>query len=287
LTKKQKDEQRAAEIRKQALLASGVVIEGLQQQQAGGSGGAPKKFSYGSKKKKAHQAGTSTKESTPISTPSLTTKALSPEPEPEPPTPEEKPTDVKDDWDAESEQEKPETAPTPAADVKSDWDDSSEDEKPAPKPTAQPKGVFPFALGPLYLTTLGQPHRNRPPRQQRLGRSPSHRRRNPLRLLRKLPRSLQNSNPNPKRTLMTTPMTILTKTPMKVSPRHSRWLLRRRPRQLRGEPRPVKLPLLPGVRMICGAPFAVFSGTSIPERRSFWIRSVATDEPSCCRGSIH
>jgi len=143
LTKKQKEDQRAAEIRKQALLASGVVVEGLQQQQPGGSGGAAKKFTYGSKKKKALQTGTSTKESTPISTPSLATNALPPEPEPSPPTSEEKPADTKDDWDAESEEEKPEKAS--AADVKSDWDDSSEDEKPA----VQSKGMCPIALASL------------------------------------------------------------------------------------------------------------------------------------------
>lgn len=147
LTKKQKEEQRVAEMRKQALLASGVVIDGLQHQQAGGSGGTQKKFSYGSKKKRAPQTGTSTKESTPISTPSLTTKALSPEPEPASPTPEEKPADIKDEWDAESEEEKPKKTPAHAADVKSDWDDSSEDEKPAPKPAAQ--GMRPVTLSSL------------------------------------------------------------------------------------------------------------------------------------------
>lgn len=141
MTKKQKEEQRAAEIRKQALLASGVVIEGLQQQPTGGSGTASKKFTYGSKKKRTPQTGTSTKESTPISTPLLRTKALTPEPEPSSPAPEEKPTEVKDDWDNESEDDK---TPAPAADVKSDWDESSEDEKPAPKPAAQPKGMHPM-----------------------------------------------------------------------------------------------------------------------------------------------
>lgn len=130
LTKKQREEQRAAEIRKQALLASGVVIEGLQQQQTRGSTAAPKKFTYGSKKKKT-QTGTSTKESTPISTPLLTTKGLTPEPEPSPPTPEEKPSDIKDEWDAESEEEKP-------SGVKNDWDADSEEEAPVKAPAANP-----------------------------------------------------------------------------------------------------------------------------------------------------
>jgi translation initiation factor 5B len=76
----------------------------------------------------------------------VTTKALPPEPEPSPPTPDEKPADVKDDWAADSEEEKPGKTPTPAADLKSDWDDSSEDEKPA---AAQPKGMCPITLGSL------------------------------------------------------------------------------------------------------------------------------------------
>jgi translation initiation factor 5B len=147
LTKKQKEEQRAAEIRKQALLASGVLIEGLQQQPAAGSGTASKKFTYGSKKKKPLQTGTSTKDSTPIQTPLLTSKALTPEPETSSQTLEEKPIEVKDDWDVESEEEKPEKTPAPAADVKSDWDASSEDEKPTPEPVAQPKGIVSTSAG--------------------------------------------------------------------------------------------------------------------------------------------
>ena len=117
-----------------------------------------------------------------------------------------------------------------------------------------------------YLRTLGQPHRRKnpprllPPAKPRLRRNPS----------RSLRRNRRNPSPRKKRTLTTTPMKI----PMKVSPKHSRWLLRRRPRRPRGEPKSAKLPLLPGVRIIYGAPFAVFSGTSIPERRSFWIRWV-------------
>lgn len=132
LTKKQKDEQRAAEMRKQALLASGVVIEGLQQQQTGGSGTAPKKISYGTKKKKTPRTGTSTKESTPISTPSMTTKALTPEPEPL--RTEDKPPDINNT-------EREEEESVPVVDLKDDWDDSSEDEKLTPEPVVQLKGV--------------------------------------------------------------------------------------------------------------------------------------------------
>jgi translation initiation factor 5B len=142
------------------------------QQQTGGSGTASKKFSYGSKKKKTPQTGTSTKESTPISTPLLTTKALTPEPEPSPPTLEEKPSDVKDDWDLDSGEEKP--GKTSAADVKSDWDASSGDEKPVPKPVAGAKGTPSISPANCDPTTLEQlqkiPHmgipRRSPLRQQ-------------------------------------------------------------------------------------------------------------------------
>jgi len=290
LTKKQKEEQRAAEIRKQALLASGVVIEGLQQQQAGGSAGASKKFSYGGKKKKGPQTGTSTKESTPISTPSVATKALPPEPELSPPTPDEKPAETKDEWDAESEEEK---TPAPAADVKSDWDASSEDEKPAPKPAVQPKGTYASISGSPNLTTLVQPYRRPHPRRRRPRRS--HQLKHPPspllpakpRLGRNLSRGLHRSRrryhlhpPLLLRTLQTQILMIPMKIPTKVSPRRSRWLLRRRLRRPRGEPRLTKLLWLPGIRTIYEVPSVVFSDTSIPERRSFWTRYVtATGHP--------
>ncbi|KAF8516649.1 hypothetical protein JB92DRAFT_3114074 [Gautieria morchelliformis] len=58
LTKKQKEEKAAAEIRRKALLESGVKIEGLQQQQNAQSDGpaVPKKVMYGNRKKKAPAA---------------------------------------------------------------------------------------------------------------------------------------------------------------------------------------------------------------------------------------
>lgn len=236
MTKKQKEEQRAAEIRKQALLASGVVIEGLQQQPTGGSGTSSKKFTYGSKKKRTPQTGTSTKESTPISTPLLRTKALTPEPEPSSPAPEEKPTDVKDGWDNESEEEKPEKTPASAADVKSDWDESSEDEKPAPESAAQPKGSPNLCQDRCDLTTFGQLHRNLHPRQRRPRRSRSLRR--------------DHQNPSLKSLKKRTPMTIPTKIPTRASPRHSKWLLKKRPTQPRGEQMRTRLPLLLGIKMI-------------------------------------
>ena len=82
LTKKQKEEQRAAELRKQALLASGVQIEGLQQH---GDTPKPKKVVYDNRKKKkgpASAAGSShpgTRDPSPVREEKPT-----PEPEPEP-----------------------------------------------------------------------------------------------------------------------------------------------------------------------------------------------------------
>lgn len=134
LTKKQKEDKAVAELRKQALLKSGVQIEGLQASSSGAS--ATKKVVYGNRKKKGPGgAGTSAQAS-----PVPSSRPLSPEPMPEPtpaPTPAvniEKLTiddDVKSDWDASSDDE----AKAPAsADVKDSWDASSgdEDEKPAP-----------------------------------------------------------------------------------------------------------------------------------------------------------
>ncbi|VDC01114.1 unnamed protein product [Peniophora sp. CBMAI 1063] len=152
LTKKQKDEQRAAELRRQALLKSGVTIEGLQQREPG----APaKKPVYDNKKKKGGkgpQQGTSATSSPAPSAPATPApapkKELSPEPAPAPAP--EKDDDVKDDWDASSEDEKPK------AEVKSDWDASSDEEEekaPAepPKKVAAPSGA-PSAAAPAKPT---------------------------------------------------------------------------------------------------------------------------------------
>ncbi|KAG6853716.1 hypothetical protein C0991_002132 [Blastosporella zonata] len=140
LTKKQKEDKHMAEIRKQALLASGVQIEGLQQP---AGAGAPKKVVYGNRKKK----GPAPKDAT--------SKDASPVPEsrprtPEPPKVEAKPVEEeKDEWDASSEDEevKPvEQAATP--DTKDDWDASSEEEEedvkaPPPPSKSQPKAAQP------------------------------------------------------------------------------------------------------------------------------------------------
>ncbi|KAH9027244.1 P-loop containing nucleoside triphosphate hydrolase protein [Lactarius pseudohatsudake] len=107
LTKKQKDDQRAAEIRRQALLASGVQIEGLQQS------GAPKRPIYGNRK----SGGPAKRGSS--------AHSVSQTPEPgQPPADSASSDGVQDDWEAPSEEG--ETAPP--ADMKASWDDSSEEE---------------------------------------------------------------------------------------------------------------------------------------------------------------
>ncbi len=134
MTKKQKEEHRAAELRKQALLASGVQIEGLQQQQT--TGHAPKKVVYNNRKKKGPDSvtasGPATREPSPVrELPPPVAKA-------EPPKEQapEKSGSVKDDWDASSGDE----APQAEGDVKDSWDDSSEDE--ANKSKAKPARTF-------------------------------------------------------------------------------------------------------------------------------------------------
>ncbi|CCM01032.1 uncharacterized protein FIBRA_03080 [Fibroporia radiculosa] len=125
LTKKQKEELRMAELRKQALLASGVQVEGLQQS----SGQPAKKVVYGNRKKKGPEKAASVTSSSPA------TRETSPVREEKPATPVPEPVaaaevsnkkldDVKDDWDASSddEQKHPEG-------VKDSWDDNSDDEE--------------------------------------------------------------------------------------------------------------------------------------------------------------
>ncbi|KAF4616123.1 hypothetical protein D9613_011481 [Agrocybe pediades] len=139
LTKKQKEEKQMAELRKQALLASGVQIEGLQQQASGSGPSAPKKVVYGNRKKKGPNA----KDESP--TPS---RPRSPEPVQEVKTSHspangasEKAADTKSDWDAGSDEDEPAQPPAPAApSVKDDWDASSEEEEEA-KPAAPAKPV--------------------------------------------------------------------------------------------------------------------------------------------------
>lgn len=138
LTKKQKEEQRAAELRKQALLASGVQIEGLQQ----GGAEKPKRVVYDNRKKKkgpASAAGSSvpgTRDTSPVREEKPATPELAPAvpTAPEVPTEEaEKDDDVKDNWEASSDEEDKK-----ADGVKDSWDQSSDEEASKPKTTPAP-----------------------------------------------------------------------------------------------------------------------------------------------------
>ncbi|EIW62251.1 translation initiation factor eIF5B [Trametes versicolor FP-101664 SS1] len=135
LTKKQKEELRSAELRKQALLASGVQIEGLQQ---GGGEPRAKKVVYDNRKKKKGPASAAsgshpgTRDPSPVreekrAAPKPTPAVAAPEPEPTTPVDDD---DVKDSWDASSDEEEKKDE-----DVKDSWDASSGDEtEEAPKP---------------------------------------------------------------------------------------------------------------------------------------------------------
>ncbi|KAH0839540.1 hypothetical protein J3R83DRAFT_425 [Lanmaoa asiatica] len=130
LTKKQKEEKAAAERRRQALIASGVQIEGLQQPSWVPS--ASKKVTYGSRKKK----GPLNKDSTPAS-PAPESRPLSPIPvttsHSPSPTPTELPNkvdDVKDEWDASSaEEDNEESSEEESSEDESSEDDSEDDSK--------------------------------------------------------------------------------------------------------------------------------------------------------------
>ncbi|KAL6297969.1 hypothetical protein BKA93DRAFT_107987 [Sparassis latifolia] len=132
LTKKQKEEQRAAELRKQALLASGVQIEGLQQ---AFSTHPAKKVVYGNRKKKAPASATGSGPATREHSPVREEKPPIAEPVAQPSEESaEKVEGVKDDWDASSDEEQ-----KLAEGVKESWDESSGDEEgeaAKPSPTA-------------------------------------------------------------------------------------------------------------------------------------------------------
>jgi hypothetical protein len=121
LTDKQKKERAQAEIQRKALLASGVRIEGLEQSTSSMPPGPPKKVVYGSKKKKPLKHDTSTP--SPGLTPQLRNLQLSEE------------VDESTEQPAESSIQK--TADDPplddvGSDVKDDWDASSDEDSTSP-----------------------------------------------------------------------------------------------------------------------------------------------------------
>ncbi|KAF9498232.1 hypothetical protein BDN71DRAFT_1443534 [Pleurotus eryngii] len=139
LTKKQKEERAMAELRKKALLQSGVQIEGLQQ--ATGNGSPSKKVVYGNRKKKGPAAKETTKEASPapVSRPETPDSTATPPPQ----TPREGSVaddEVKDDWDVSSEDES--KAAPKAEGIKDSWDAPSDDEDskaPPPPPVTEIK----------------------------------------------------------------------------------------------------------------------------------------------------
>ncbi|KAG1739943.1 uncharacterized protein EDB91DRAFT_1082308 [Suillus paluster] len=106
LTKKQKEEKAAAELRRQALLASGVQIEGLHQQ----AGVSAKKVVSGNRKKKGPIAKEASASPAPESRPE-TPDAIPSAPSPvESAAEEETKDEVKDEWDASSGDESDESS---------------------------------------------------------------------------------------------------------------------------------------------------------------------------------
>lgn len=146
LTKKQKEEKAAAEIRRKALIESGVKIEGWQQQHGpAGSPSAPKRVVYGSRKKKSPPA-------------AAVKEAVAKEEERVEMAPElaavpavdarEDASSPKDDWEASEEE-----AETAESGVKDSWDASSNEDNPAPPGAAATGiGVIFVVVAPVEFT---------------------------------------------------------------------------------------------------------------------------------------
>jgi translation initiation factor 5B len=129
LSEKQRKEKQMAEIRRKALLASGVQIEGLQQQQQGDGLQAPKKVVYGNRKKKGLNSKDSARDSpgpsrpeTPIPEATTTSTPHGASDIASQPTNE----DAKSDWEKSSDEE--EIIPQAPPGVKEEWDASSDEE---------------------------------------------------------------------------------------------------------------------------------------------------------------
>ena len=210
LTKKQKEEKHLAEIRKQALLASGVQIEGLQQASGNGTP-AVKKVVYGNRKKKG-----------PIA------KDVSPAPESRPRSPVvEKPIeaipddDAKSDWEASSDEDHDDAKAQGEA-VKDSWDASSNDEEEKP-----PRKFKHFDLESSFLISdpqklLNTWQRTSPLQKfhqlQKQGQSQRHhlRNRHPVgRHLSNLFRKRNHLNPR-KQTMMTTIQALMITSPLMI-----------------------------------------------------------------------
>ncbi|WWC61356.1 translation initiation factor aIF-2 [Kwoniella dejecticola CBS 10117] len=142
LTPAQKREKAAAEARKQAMLASGMVVAGLQD--GGAAPEAKKKVVYGNRKKQQQQKPkeTATPPPEPASpAPASTEKKAEPTPAPAK-------EESEDEWDkSEDEVEKvvAEVEKLKVEESEDDWDKSSDEETPAPAPVPAAKPAAPAA----------------------------------------------------------------------------------------------------------------------------------------------
>ncbi|KAG0297520.1 hypothetical protein BGZ96_006029 [Linnemannia gamsii] len=170
LTKAQKEAKARAELRKQQLLDSGVIVEGLEKAEE--EPDKKKKVVYGGKKKKGPQAQTPPPSSPKISAPEIVTpvsatvsaavsekdeesaddwEAAAEKDEVDVPEDKKDEDDVKDSWDQSSEEE----------DVKDSWDQSSDDED--KKAKAAPAKAAPVKAVPAKATpTKGAPAKAAP-----------------------------------------------------------------------------------------------------------------------------
>src|SRR5258707_336849 len=156
-----------AELRKQALLASGVQIEGLLQGPGSGPPAA-KKVVYGNRKKKGTP--TTTKdgllapESRPRS-PDMSSEAPSPGPSPAAELPPDEKVvngDAKSDWEASSDEDEG-TKPEVSSGVKGSWDESSEAEETSEWSCVK---AIPFPLYILQIRNRNLPQSDLPPYQR-------------------------------------------------------------------------------------------------------------------------
>jgi translation initiation factor 5B len=149
LTKKQKEQRATAEAQKQALLASGVKIEGLLQPGTAAGSTGPKKVVYGARKKKPTVANDSNTRSQDDSTSIRSHTPIVERLEDAQPTTPNDQQAAKEDW--EGSDEDAESKPTNVADMtaKDTWEGSSnEDQDTADEaPTAaKPKQTLPTAV---------------------------------------------------------------------------------------------------------------------------------------------
>ncbi|WVW83363.1 hypothetical protein I302_105382 [Kwoniella bestiolae CBS 10118] len=173
LTPAQKREKAAAEARKQAMLASGMVVAGLQD--GGAAPEAKKKVVYGNRKKQ--QKPTAKETATPPPEPASPAPApVEKKPEPTPAPAKE---ESEDDWDKSEDEVEKVVAGVDKLKVEEsedDWDKSSDDEAaPAPASAAAPKAAAPTPskTTPASAPTPAAPATNDKPAPKANGKAPA------------------------------------------------------------------------------------------------------------------